>query len=95
VEKVLVHDYNVILNDPEVSIVVETMGGLHPAYEFTKQALEAGEKVSVPPIRSWWRNMGTELVRIAEKKDINYLFEASCGGGIPIIRPFKLLSYRG
>ncbi len=88
VEKVLVHDYNVILNDPEVSIVVETMGGLHPAYEFTKQALEAGKNVCTSN-KELVAEYGTELVRIAEKKDINYLFEASCGGGIPIIRPLN------
>ena len=88
VEKILVHDYNVILNDPEVNIIVETMGGLHPAYEFTKAALEAGKSVCTSN-KELVAAHGPELLKIAKAGDINYLFEASCGGGIPIIRPLN------
>ena len=83
VEKVLVHDYEVIANDPEVDIVVEVMGGVEPAYTFTKRALEAGKSVCTSNKELVARH-GTELLAIA-----NYLFEASCGGGIPIIRPLN------
>ena len=88
VEKVLVHDYSVILEDPEVNIIVETMGGLHPAYEFTKAALEAGKCVCTSN-KELVAAHGPELLQIAKNGDINYLFEASCGGGIPIIRPLN------
>ena len=88
VEKVLVHDFNVILQDPEVDIIVETMGGLNPAYEFTKSALLAGKSVCTSN-KELVATHGTELLKIAKEKSINYLFEASCGGGIPIIRPLN------
>lgn len=88
VESVLVHDFQTILNDPEVDIVVETMGGLKPAYEFTKAALLAGKSVCTSN-KELVATHGTELLQIAKDKDINYLFEASCGGGIPIIRPLN------
>ena len=86
VEKVLVHDYEVIANDPEVDIVVEVMGGVEPAYTFTKRALEAGKSVCTSNKELVARH-GTELLAIAKEHGANYLFEASCGGGIPIIRP--------
>lgn len=86
VEKVLVHDYNVILNDPEVDIVVEVMGGVNPAYTFVKQALEMGKSVCTSN-KALVAAHGVELLQIAREKHINFLFEASCGGGIPIIRP--------
>ena len=85
VEKVLVHDYEVIANDPEVDIVVEVMGGVEPAYTFTKRALEAGKSVCTSNKELVARH-GTELLAIAKEHGANYLFEASCGGGIPIIR---------
>ena len=88
VEKVLVHDYEVIANDPEVDIVVEVMGGVEPAYTFTKRALEAGKSVCTSNKELVARH-GTELLAIAKEKDINFLFEASVGGGIPIIRPLN------
>ena len=88
VEKVLVHDYEVIANDPEVDIVVEVMGGVEPAYTFTKRALEAGKSVCTSNKELVARH-GTELLAIAKEHGANYLFEASCGGGIPIIRPLK------
>lgn len=88
VEEVLVHDYSVILNDPSVDIVVETMGGLKPAYEFTKAALEAGKSVCTSN-KELVAAHGTELLELARLHNVSYLFEASCGGGIPIIRPLN------
>ena len=85
VEKVLVHDYEVIVNDPEVDIVVEVMGGIEPAYTFVKRALLAGKSVSTSN-KALVAKHGSELMEIAQEKNINFLFEASCGGGIPIIR---------
>ncbi len=88
VEEILVHDYNVILNDPEVDIVVEVMGGINPAYEFTKNALLAGKTVASSN-KELVASHGAELLKIAKEKNVNYLFEASVGGGIPIIRPLN------
>lgn len=79
-------DFNDILNDGEVSVVAEVMGGLHPAYEFTKSLLEAGKSV-VTSNKELVATYGTELLEIAKEKNVNYFFEASVGGGIPIIRP--------
>ena len=79
-------DYDMIVNDPEVVMVVETMGGSHPAYEFTKKALLAGKNV-VTSNKEVVANFGTELLELARENNVNYLFEASVGGGIPIIRP--------
>ena len=75
-----------ILNDDTVSVVVEVMGGLHPAYEFTKELLLSGKSV-VTSNKELVATYGTELLKIACDKNENYLFEASVGGGIPIIRP--------
>lgn len=85
VESVLVHDYKEIMADPDVDVVVEVMGGLHPAYEFTKQALEKGIAVCTSN-KELVAKHGAEFIRLAEEKNTNYLFEASVGGGIPIIR---------
>lgn len=79
-------DFNDILNDGEVSVVAEVMGGLHPAYEFTKSLLNSGKSV-VTSNKELVATYGTELLKIAEEKNVNYMFEASVGGGIPIIRP--------
>ncbi len=87
-EKKVVHDYQTIVNDPEVDIIVETMGGIHPAYEFVKQALEAGKSVCTSN-KELVAKYGAELLELAKEKDINFLFEASVGGGIPIIRPLN------
>ncbi|MBR7017025.1 MAG: homoserine dehydrogenase [Lachnospiraceae bacterium] len=84
VMEVLTHDFNDILNDPEVKIVVETMGGLRPSYEFTRKALLAGKSVCTSN-KELVAEHGVELREIAKEKNVNYLFEASCGGGIPII----------
>lgn len=77
-----------ILNDDEISVVVETMGGLHPSYDFTKRLLLRGKHV-VTSNKELVAAYGAELLQIAREKDINYLFEASVGGGIPIIRPLN------
>ncbi|MCI7276610.1 MAG: homoserine dehydrogenase [Lachnospiraceae bacterium] len=87
-EKV-VHDVQVILNDPEVQIVVETMGGTKPAYAFVKAALEAGKHVATSN-KELVAAHGTELLQIAAEHQVNFLFEASVGGAIPIIRPLNV-----
>ena len=86
VEKILTKDFNDIVNDPEVDIVVETMGGTGVAYKFTKAALEAGKSVCTSN-KERVAAYGLELLQTAKEHNANYLFEASCGGGIPIIRP--------
>jgi len=88
VEKVLVHDFEQIVNDPEVGIVVEVMGGTKPAYDFVKRSLQAGKSVCTSN-KELVAKYGAELLEIAKEKNINFLFEASVGGGIPIIRPLN------
>ncbi len=85
-KEIFTKDYDVILNDASVSIVVETIGGVEPAYTFTKKALLAGKSV-VTSNKELVAKCGTELLAIAKEKNVNYLFEASVGGGIPVIRP--------
>lgn len=85
VQEVLVHDYEMIVNDPEVDIVVEVMGGLEPAHTFVKRALEAGKSVCTSN-KALVAKFGPELMETAKANQVNFLFEASCGGGIPIIR---------
>lgn len=87
-EAKVIHDYEVILNDEEVSIICETMGGVRPAYDFTKRALLKGKSVCTSN-KELVANHGPELIKIAEENNCNYLFEASVGGGIPIIRPLN------
>lgn len=82
----VVHDFNIILNDPEVSVVVEMMGGVHPAYDFSMAAIKAGKNV-VTSNKAVVAAFGPELLTEARKQGVRYLFEASVGGGIPIIRP--------
>lgn len=86
VEHLIVHDYETIVNDPEVDIVVETMGGVEPAYTFVKAMLEKGKHVTTSN-KALVAEKGAELIRIAREHKVNFLFEASVGGGIPIIRP--------
>ncbi|MCQ2511990.1 MAG: homoserine dehydrogenase [Lachnospiraceae bacterium] len=86
IDNILVHDFDTILNDPEVDIVVEVMGGTTPAYEYVKAALLAGKNVCTSN-KALVAAHGPELIQIAREKNINFLFEASVGGGIPIIRP--------
>lgn len=79
-------DFNDILNDDSISIVVEAMGGLEPSYEFTKALLKAGKSV-VTSNKELVAQKGDKLLAIAKENNVNYLFEASVGGGTPIIRP--------
>ena len=84
----VVHDFSIIENDPEVSIVVETIGGAKVALDFTRRALMAGKSV-VTSNKELVAEHGCELLRLAQEKGVSYLFEASVGGGIPIIRPLN------
>lgn len=86
VEKLVTKDFSVVENDPEVRIVVETIGGARIAYDYTKRALLAGKSV-VTSNKELVATHGLELLSIAKKRNLNYLFEASVGGGIPIISP--------
>ena len=88
IQKKLVHDFNVIVEDPDVQIVVEVMGGIEPAYTFVKRSLQAGKSVATSN-KALVAKHGAELLSIARDKNINFLFEASVGGGIPIIRPLN------
>ena len=88
IEEKIVHDYKEIENDPEVRIVVETMGGVEPAYTFVKAMLEAGKSVATSN-KALVAEKGAELITIAKEKNVNFQFEASVGGGIPIIRPLN------
>ncbi len=85
-EKLVVHDYDIIVNDPEVKIICETMGGVEPAFTFSKKALAAGKSVCTSN-KELVAAHGPELIALAKENNCNYLFEASVGGGIPIIRP--------
>ena len=82
----VVHDFNVILNDPEVELIAETMGGSHPAFDFSLAALNAGKCV-VTSNKEVVATFGEELLEAAKANGVSYAFEASVGGGIPIIRP--------
>ncbi len=88
VEKLIVHDYMEIVNDDEISLVVETMGGVEPAYTFVKAMLEAKKHVTTSN-KALVADKGAELIRIARENGVNFMFEASVGGGIPIIRPLQ------
>lgn len=84
--KCFTKDFNDILNNDEIEAVIEVMGGTKPAYEFTKQLLLKGKHV-ISSNKELVAKHGTELLQIAKEKNVSYLFEASVGGGIPIIRP--------
>ena len=88
IQEKIVHDYKVIAEDPEVSIVVEAMGGVEPAYTFVKTMLEAGKHVTTSN-KALVADKGAELIALAKEKNVNFMFEASVGGGIPIIRPLN------
>lgn len=88
VQEVITHDFEEIVNDEEVQIVVEVMGGIEPAYTFVKRSLLAGKSVATSN-KALVAKHGAELLSIAKEKNINFLFEASVGGGIPIIRPLN------
>ena len=81
-----VKDFNIILNDPEVSVIAEVIGGLKFSYGYVKSALEA-EKSVVTSNKELVAAKGAELLNIAKEKNVNFFFEASVGGGIPIIKP--------
>ena len=85
-EAQIVHDFEIIEKDEEVEIVVEAMGGVNPAYKFAKACLLAGRHV-VTSNKALVAAHGTELLAIAREKNLNFLFEASVGGGIPLLRP--------
>ena len=85
IQEKIVHDYEIILNDKEVEIVVEAMGGIEPANAYVKGALLAGKSV-VSSNKALVAKHGAELMKIAREKNVNFLFEASVGGGIPILR---------
>ena len=87
-EEKVIHDYDVIADDPEIQVVVEAMGGVEPAYTFVKRALLAGKNVTTSN-KALVAKHGAELIAIAKAQSINFLFEASVGGGIPIIRPLN------
>ncbi len=88
IEKILVHDFDTIVNDEEVDIVVEAMGGTNPAYSFAKASLEHGKSYCTSN-KELVAKYGPELLKLSEKMNKNFLFEASVGGGIPIIRPLN------
>ena len=82
----VVHDYDIIDKDSDIQVVVECMGGVEPAYTFVKKALLNGKSVATSN-KELVAKHGAELIAIAREKNINFLFEASVGGGIPIVRP--------
>ena len=88
VEKMLVHDFETIVNDDEVEIVAEVLGGVKFAYPYVKEALERGKSV-VTSNKELVAKYGAELLAIAKEKNVNFFFEASVGGGIPIIRALQ------
>ena len=88
VQEKIVHDFETIIQDDDVKIVVEVMGGIEPAYTFVKRCLLAGKSVATSN-KALVAKHGAELLSIAKDHNINFLFEASVGGGIPIIRPLN------
>jgi len=88
IQSKITHDLKDILEDPDIKIVVETMGGVEPASSFTEQCLLAGKSV-VTSNKAVVAENGAKLLKIARQKQCQYLFEASVGGGIPIIRPME------
>ena len=97
----VIHDYEIIANDPEIDTVIEVMGGSHPAYEFTVKALSAGKNV-ITSNKEVVANFGDEFMALAEKNGVCYRFEAAVGGGIPVLSPIiscvkqnKLTEVRG
>ena len=83
-----IKDYKILVDDPEVDIVVEALGGIELAYKFTKESLLNGKSV-VTSNKAVVAEHGVELLKIAKEKNCSYLFEASVGGGIPILRPLN------
>lgn len=81
-------DFNDIVNDDEIKVVAEVMGGVNPAFDFVKRCLEAGKSV-VTSNKELVAKKGAELLAVAKENNVSFLFEASVGGGIPIIRPLN------
>ena len=88
IQEKIVHDVDVIINDPEIEVVVEVMGGVEPAFTFVKRALEAGKSVCTSN-KALVAAHGPELLEMAKNRNLNVMVEASVGGGIPIIRPLN------
>ncbi len=88
VENMVTHDFANIENDDEISVVVETMGGTKPAYDFVKRSILKGKSVCTSN-KALVADHGTELIRLAKEKGVHFFFEASVGGGIPILRPLS------
>ena len=84
----IIHDFEIIANDPEIGVVVETMGGINPAFGFIKKCLESKKSV-VTSNKELVAMKGFELLSIARENNVSFMFEASVGGGIPIIRPLS------
>ena len=84
--QLMIDDFSRIERDDEIRVVVETIGGVDAAYEYTRRALEAGKHV-VTANKQLVAEKGCELLELARKKKVNYLFEASVGGGIPVLHP--------
>ena len=82
----VIKDFDIILKDDSIKVVVEVMGGIHPAYEYVKACLESGKSVCTSN-KELVAAHGAELLKIASEKNVNFLFEASVGGGIPVLRP--------
>ena len=87
-ESLIVHDIEPIASDPEVGVVAECMGGLSPAFEYVSRCLSAGKSV-VTSNKELVAERGLELTALARKMGVNFMFEASVGGGIPILRPIS------
>ena len=87
-ENKIVKDFNIVLNDPEVTVVAEMIGGSHPAFDFSLAALKAGKHV-VSSNKEVVANFGEILLKTAAENNVAYLFEAAVGGAIPIIRPMR------
>ncbi|MCJ7856398.1 homoserine dehydrogenase [Lachnospiraceae bacterium NSJ-143] len=88
VQKILTHDFEDILNDKDIDIVAEVMGGVEPAFTYSIKAMEMGKSV-VTSNKALVAEKGPELLKSASKNGVNFMFEASCGGTIPVIRPLN------
>ena len=88
VQEKIVHDVDIIIQDKEIDVVVEVMGGIEPAFTFVKKALEAGKSVCTSN-KALVAEHGPELLAMAKERNLNFMFEASVGGGIPIIRSYE------
>ena len=86
--KLFIKNFNIILEDKEIRVVAELMGGLYPAFEYVKLLLQSGKSV-VTSNKELVSEKGAELLKISNEQNVNFLFEASVGGGIPIIRPIQ------